>query len=296
MKSGRSFFIQGEAADSTYRLLRDDATEHIVEWHDYVESLWKRYDGNQDANFLGRAKAAFLPCFWEMYLWVSLEEHGYNLARVGPSGSEFYIRLGDRRFWVEAICPNRGEGADAIPVFPPHPMKVRDVPVESIMLRYAATVRRKVAKFIGKDIPAGRATQEDGFLLAISSAALPLDARFGGELPYIVKAAYGLGALTLPLNRITGTFGDAFYSAKEFCRKSNEVEVSMGFLQGGQYPCLSGIIHSSVNFTNTQLSLGADFELLSNAAAIIPLPTEAFRAFRRWRVQDESLLRQESMT
>jgi hypothetical protein len=53
----RSFFSKGDAADEIYLRLRDGNAEHLVEWREYIESLWRRYEGNHDANFLGRAKA-----------------------------------------------------------------------------------------------------------------------------------------------------------------------------------------------------------------------------------------------
>jgi hypothetical protein len=128
------------------------------------------------------------------------------------------------------------------------------------MLRYARTVRQKALKHQDADIPAGRASLEDGYLLAISSSAMPFDARCGGELPYLVKAAYGLGPLTLPIDVATGASGEAFHVAQPEIEKSNGNAVSMGFLLDGCYPLLSGIIHSTADFTNSRLSPGDDFE------------------------------------
>lgn len=293
MKSGRPFFGKGDAVDSTYRLLRDGSAEHLVEWRDYIESLWRRYEGNQDTNFLEDAKAHFLPRFWEMYLWLSMSERGCNPVRVGSSGSEFYVELNGRRYWVEAVCPSKGEGADAIPDPPVNMSIARKVPVESIMLRYARTVRQKALKHQDADIPAGRASLEDGYLLAISSSAMSFDARCGGERPYLVKAAYGLGPLTLPIDVATGAAGEAFHVAQPDIEKSNGNTVSMGFLLDGRYPLLSGIIHSTVGFTNTRLSLGDDFEWLANARADVPVPMDAFPWMRRWHVEGDFLLRLE---
>ena len=296
MKSGRSFFNKGDAADSTYQLLRDEPAEHLVEWREYIESLWQRYEGSQDTNFLEDAKAHFLPRFWEMYLWLSMSERGCNPVRVGSSGSEFYIELKGRRYWVEAVCPGKGETADAIPE--PHVNKsiAPKVPVDKIMLRYATAVRQKALKHQDIDIPAGRASSEDGYLLAISSSAMSFDARCGGELPYLVKAAYGLGPLAVPIDVATGSADDAFHVAQPDIEKSNGNMVSMGFLLDNRYPLLSGIIHSIVGFTNPRLSPGDDFEWLANAGADVPVPRDAFPWMRRWNVEGDDLLRRERDT
>lgn len=225
-----------------------------------------------------------------------MEDHGCNPVRVGPGGSEFYIELDGRRFWVEAVCPERGDGADAIPVMAMDVPIARIVPVESIMLRYSATVRQKALKHWHQDIPAGRASAEDGYLLAISSAALPIEARFGAELPYIVKAAYRIGALTLPIDVITEKAGDPFYVPQEDIRRSNEKVVSMGFLLDNRYPWLSGIIHSIANFTNVGLPPGEDFECLANSRAKVPVPMDAFGWMSRWNVEGDYLLRRERNT
>lgn len=293
MNARRSFFRKGDAADSTYRLLRDEPAEHLVEWREYIESLWSRYEGNQDTNFLEDAEANFLPRFWEMYLWVAMEERGCNPVRVGPAGSEFYIELNGKRFWVEAVCRSGGDGADAIPLMPMNSPIATRVPVESIMLRYAATVRQKALKHWNDDVPAGRASVEDGYLLAINSLAMPLSSRYGGELPYLVKAAYGLGALALPIDVATGKAGKAFHVAQDDVRKVNDKVVSIGFLLDDSYPWLSGIIHSVDAFASPRLAPGEDFEWLANARADVPVPMEAFPWMRRWHVEGDTLLRLE---
>lgn len=293
MNARRPFFSDGDATDDVYRLLRDGNTEQLVEWREYVESLWRLYEGHQDGNFLPSARHKFLPRFWEMFLWISMEERGCNPVRVGPAGSEFYIELNGRRFWVEAVCPSGGEGADAIPVMPVNsPIAIR-VPVESIMLRYAATVREKAFKHRDKDVPAGRASADDGYLLAISSSAMPDSPRYGGELPCLVRAAYGLGALTLPIDVATGKAGKAFHVAQDDVRKANDGMVSIGFLLDDSYPWLSGIIHSVTAFTSPRLAPGEDFEWLANTRPNVPVPMDAFGWMRRWNVEGDDLLRRE---
>ena len=62
--SSDSFFIPGDCQDPGYRNVRD--LPHHKEAHNFTESLWRKYQGYEDAHFLQEAKDHFLERFWEM--------------------------------------------------------------------------------------------------------------------------------------------------------------------------------------------------------------------------------------
>jgi hypothetical protein len=276
------FFRKGNASDPIYCRLRDGGSPHLDEFRQFVENLWAKYRGDHESGFLEDARAHFHQRFWEMRLWLALIDMSCHPQRAQGkrAGSDFYIELDGRKFWIEAHCPTVGDGSDAISKNAADG-EVYDVPEQKIKLRYANAIRVKASKHL-VDVDNGWASPDDGYILALSSSALTLCARVGSTLPYIVKAAYAIGHLNVPISTTSLEFGDAFYAPNYSCIKSTGKEVEMGFLCDGSYPFLAGIIHSSANFTFMNDDLAKDFEFLENSGADAPLPRDLFDGVKRW--------------
>ncbi|MEY4730888.1 MAG: hypothetical protein RL020_2046, partial [Pseudomonadota bacterium] len=128
-----SFFIDGPAEDSGYVNVRDRAD--CSKYRKFVEQLWQRYYTLADTNFRTNARDDFLQRFWEMYLAVVLMERGFNLNRGEEEGPEFFVMVGSKKIWFEAIAPESGNGPDKVPNDNVYG-EVYSVPTEKILLRF----------------------------------------------------------------------------------------------------------------------------------------------------------------
>src|SRR5712691_1541769 len=123
-----NLFHPGDAPSKAYCNLRDD--EQCAEWKAFCEWLWERYAPYADPHFLTEIRIQFDQRFWEMYLGVTFLERGYPLHKPRAGGPEFGIDIDGVRYWLDAIAPNAGSGADAVP--PLEPGKLSAVPQKQI--------------------------------------------------------------------------------------------------------------------------------------------------------------------
>jgi len=281
----QNFFIGGDAKDTAYVNLRD--LEKAEEYRVFVNQLWARYRGNEDKNFRTDAKNHFQQRFWEMYLWVALEENGFTPKKVSDAGPEFYIEINGIRYWVEAVCPTAGVSQDAVTDEPCN--EFREIPVESILLRYTGSMRDKLKKR-DMELSHHRISTADGYILAVNSGAISMSACLGGEIPYIVKACYPIGNLAIPIDRMTKETGKPHYTFRNQINKKNMASVTTGVLLEKNYSAFSAVIHSTSDCTRINSKIGSDFELIHNPHAITVVPEEKFSWTRRWSFKNESLL------
>lgn len=282
-----AFFTAGPARDAAYTNLRDLPEDRVGKYRCFVEYLWRRYQGNEDANFLSNARDHFDQRFWEMYLWVALVDLGFEPHKENDAGPDYYIELDGVRYWVEAVCPMRGSNPDAIPE-EQYDLECRNVPVDKIMLTFTNAISKKTRKH-REDIEKKRVSSSDGYILAISSAGLPISARVDSDIPYIVRACYGIGNMAIPINVMSMEMGEPHYQEKIECNKHNGVPVSLVSLRQNGDPLLSGIIYSAATCTSLDCRPGGDFHFLANASADVSVPWDKFSCMKRWRFCNGSL-------
>lgn len=284
----KTFFSEGPAKDQAYSNLRDLPDERVGVYRRFVESLWDRYRGNEDKNFLSNAKDQFHQRFWEMYLWVALDEMGLNPQSPGSEGPDIYIDVDGQKFWIEAVCPTGGDSPDAIPEEVSTFGEASEVPVDAILLAFTNAIRKKYKKH-ECDVGKNGVRSGDGFIIAVCSGAMPTSARAGGEVPYIVKSCYGIGNLTLSINSADLKLEESFYQERLNCRRYTGGAVSLASLRSGNNRLLSAVLYSAVNCTSTKCDLGGDFELLLNADASVKTSANIFPKVRSWWYEDDQL-------
>jgi len=268
--SSDSFFIPGNCEGPAYRNVRD--LPHREEARNFTESLWRRYQGYEDAHFLREAMDHFLERFWEMYLAVTFLERGFPLSRAGNAGPEFRFTSGDQRIWVEAVAPGPGIGDDSVPEM--QMGVVSNVPTEKILLPYANVLKVKRERYLAA-LTIGVVNELDCYVLAINSRRIR-HAPYGNTLPFFVQALLPFGNLTVLIDPKTGDFSDPFYQLREEVIKANGSPVSTtGFLDR-QFAFVSAVLHSTVDGVNCPPKLGGDFTILHNPSASHSLDRSVF--------------------
>src|SRR5262245_36675789 len=181
------FFLEGAAQDPAYLATRDHplGVDHRL----VVENLWSRFRHLADPHFRTDAQSNFLQRFWEMYLAVTLLEHGFSLQRYGDEGPEFYSNIQGRRVWFEAVAPRPGLGADQVPQLVPG--EFTEVPTEKILLRFTNALAEKKERY--EDARSkGIIAPEDCYVLAINSRGIR-HAPYAHSMPYFLQAFLAIG-------------------------------------------------------------------------------------------------------
>ena len=207
-----------------------------------------------------------------MYLGVSLEHRGLRLRSGTGTGPEFWFESNGCQFWVEAVAPGPGEGADRVPEV--ELGVAYTVPTEKILLRFANAVVEKRNRYHSA-LQARIIEPTSGYVLAINSRRIP-HAPYGNTLPYYLQALLPIGDLALMLNRSTREIEDRFYAARDKILKRNTAPVSTQPLLNRDFGFISAVVHSSVDCVNRPAVLGQDFSVLHNPLATKPLAPSTF--------------------
>ncbi len=271
--------------DPAYRNIRDGMHSPLVEGRAFTESLWKQYAPMADSHFRKDARAHFIERFWEMYLGIAFLEREVMVVPGTGAGPEFSFIETGRRYWVEAVAPGPGTGADQVSSTTqgvPY-----TVPTEKILLRYTSAINDKHDCY-HKALRAGIISPDDGYVLAINSRKIP-HAPYGNTLPYFIQALLPFGHLTVVLNRSTGALEDRFYQARDSVLKNNNSAVSTKLFLDPKFSFISAVLDSAVDCVNRPERMGDDFSVLYNPMASQPLESATFAWCDQYFYQDGEL-------
>jgi len=281
----RPFFLTDGNCEPAYENLRD--LSKVAHHRRFVESLWATYAPYADAHFLADAKAHLQERFWEMYLGCTLIHNGYNLCSPSGKGPEFYSQVGKSRCWFEAIAPGPGDGPDSVPEVEYNAPTATKVPEDEILLRLRHAIREKYLKYENY-LRDNVLSKSDAYVIAINSKRIRqfvLDS----TLPLIVKAVFPFGSLAVSIDTRTGKIIDQYHLHRDQIMKHSGNLVSTNVFLDEQFSGISAIIYSSVDVANYPPSLGADFRLVHNPLANVPLDRGSFSFGSEYWKEDEQL-------
>lgn len=276
------FFTPGHASDKDYIALRDEPIYAVDKAR--IEKLWTVHKPYADIHFLQEAKSQLHQRIWEMILTNTFKTRGFSPQNPSDDGPEFFIEISGKKFWVEAIAPGPGNGADAVPP-PPTPVVPGELneddqtyhpPYEKIKLRLTSALATKVEKY-EKDKLKGRISDSDGFILAINGYKAVNGWQAAADiLPSIIKAVLPIGSQYVLLD---GMIRDIVGSGFAYCPeifKNNEASVSTCWLQNERLKGISLIIYSEYGILGLPQRLGSELHFIHNPLAIHPILEDVF--------------------
>ena len=218
-------------------------------------------------------KDDFYSVWWELYLAYALSCAGVSLVpskdrprSVGKGRPD--LLAANPRIWIEAVMPYPGTGPDALSE--PPLGTVYTVPLEGIVLRLRTAIQEKVTK-LQRYLEDGTISNCDATIIAVSGARLPF--RFNGyPVPDIVRAVCAVGSLVVELNLVSKKrMGNYVEFRDHILKKSNEPVTTDLFLQKDSAH-VSAVLYSPSDCVNHPRKPGADFILVHNPNATVPLP------------------------
>ena len=280
-------FTPGDAADPSYRNLRDGTSERLRQARAHCEYLWQFFEHCADPEFLTELRSRFDARYWEMYLTVSFILAGYQVTCPKP-GPDVGIIYRGRRVWFEATSPTCGDPSSPDYITsPPSDGQVHEVPNERIILRYLNSISEKYDRQYEAWLRKGTVSDKDCFVIAINPRAIPFDIADTNP-PRILQAAYTVGAPYMEISRKTLTAVGGGYHFRDHIVKTpgekpeqgtgsrEPAKVSTGVFQDKEHLGLSALLCSRIQAASRHGEFGDDFQLVPNPHARVPLP-EAFR-------------------
>jgi type I restriction enzyme S subunit len=283
--SRASFFITEGECEPAYTNLRD--LSEVAHHRKFVENLWAIYAPYADDHFVTDARMHLQERFWEMYLGCTLIKNGFELFNPSRRGPEFYCQTDGARCWFEAITPGPGTGRDLVPEIEYNTTVATRVPEEQIILRLRHAIHEKYKKY-EICLRDGDLTKKDAYVIAINSKRVrqPIP---DSTPPYIIKAVFPVGPLAVSIDPRTREVVDRTYLHRDQIVKQSGNPVSTNVFLDERYAGISAVLYSSVDVANYPERLGADFRLVHNPLAQVPITRSSFAFGIEYWIEDGKL-------
>jgi hypothetical protein len=147
---------------------------------------------------------------------------------------------------------------------------MQDSPEEQILLRYLNSISSKQLQHASW--LAGRiVAPEDSFVIAINPRRLKREFS-ESDPPRILQAAYAIGPPYITIDPRTSNQIAAGYQVRDTIKRRAGAEVATGVFLSEKYSGVSALLRSRVDVANQPEKMGADFQLVENRNAKVPLP------------------------
>lgn len=286
------FDIESPKASQGYKELKAAASESTGgQIRHALEQMWIDYEPYADTNFREAFAIDEDPGFWEMYLTLVMLKGRKQLRKRAEltlaqrdAGPDICIRKGNRRIWIEAMAPERGDekaNPDRVRELTPGLNGAKGNRRRQIELRITHALRTKAKKFAGyraQDIIG----EKDSCIVAVSAGQFSLQAA-GEFLPHVISAVYPIGEEITTLDPKIGKIRTRYaYSAEIERTKGTKPEdpsrenVVRTAFRNDDYKSISGLIWSLRSIGNF-MGQPHDLLYLHNQAAERPIPQHWFR-------------------
>lgn len=240
--------------------------------------------GLADAKFVSEMVSGvdrkFWSCLSEALIYAQLKDKVFpNRPNIGV-GPDFLITDGNRRIWIEVICPEpSGIPEDWREI---QFGKGGTVPHNEILLRWTSAFKEKAQKLLGKPgrqssgyLHDGIVSNDDSYVIAINGCQLrhgPFSALTGiSQFPYAAEAAFPIGPYQIKIDRETLKSVGGGHQERFFIPKPNGASVPTHAFVDPEYKMISAIWAVDFNgcgaIGNHQPSA-----VIHNPCAVNPLP------------------------
>ncbi len=240
--------------------------------------------GLADSNFLNRLTSGHDPTFWSCLSEALLADRLKNFtfpsrSRIGE-GPDFLIMAGEKRVWIEVICPEpRGLSED----WTQFSEGVTDFPHESILLRWTAAIKEKTEKLIGRSsnphsgyLHSGIVAPDDAYVIAVNGVQLrngPFSSHLGiSQFPFAIEAVFPVGPYQLTINRDTHQVTDRGHQHRPNIINRNGAHVPAYAFLDPRFKPISAIWAVDLN-GGSVIGNSEPMTVVHNPNAINPIPT-----------------------
>lgn len=246
--------------------------------------------GLADPNFVSKLTSGedstFWACLSEALLADRLCNKTFPDRGVVGEGPDFLVLDGDRKVWIEVICPEpRGVSADWLAF----KEGVTDFPHENILLRWTAAIKEKSEKLIGNTdgttngyLQTGVVASKEAYIIAVNGCQLrhgPFSALFGiSQFPFAAEAVFSIGPQQLRISRETLEVVDRDHQHRPYVINKNGAQVPADTFLDPRFNPISAIWAVDVN-GGAAIGNSEEMAVIHNPNALNPvsigfLPTD----------------------
>ena len=162
-------------------------------------------DQNFEIEMTNGSDDKFWACVSEALVYERLRDKlKIPRPRVGI-GPDFLLEDGQKRVWIEVICPAPVGVPEEWLRIPTNQVTVTSMPHEAILLRWTAAIKEKTDKLVGSQdgkkvrgyLEQGIVLPDDIYVIAVNGCRLrrgPISAHIGiSQFPYAVEAVFPIG-------------------------------------------------------------------------------------------------------
>lgn len=287
-------FFQGTDASSEqlYSDIENAPNRYFRKARRLTERMWSSCGQFVDADAPDRArKDDFYPVWWELYLAYALSGAGVPLVPtkdrprdVGKGRPDLLTK--NVPIWIEAVMPHAGTGPDALSEPPTE--GVFSIPLDTFVLRLATAIQEKVTK-LERYIKSGTISSTDSTVIAVSGGRLPF--RFQEyPIPNIVRAVCGVGFVGVELNVEKRKRVGTYVEFRDHIQKKSNSPVPTDLFLRKESAHVSAVLYSSSDCVNYPRRPGAEFILVHNPNASVPLANNWLPVGCQYWIKDNQLL------
>ncbi|MGH8590202.1 MAG: hypothetical protein ACREXX_13030 [Gammaproteobacteria bacterium] len=141
---------------------------------------------------------------------------------------------GDRKVWIEVICPEPTRVPDTWSTFQPEGTFA--FPHKEILLRWTSAIKAKAEKLVGSVygtikgyLQTGVVAPNDAYIIAVNGCQLrngPFSAHFGiSQFPFAAEAVFPIGPYQLRINRDTLEVVERGHQHRPYVQSTNGAQV-----------------------------------------------------------------------
>ena len=281
----------------SYLLARYPATSaESIAVRQHVENICKRFmaSGFADRNF-EREFCSGEPCsredprFWQRFTEAALTcdvlDAKLTILRsaIGP---DLCIEHGDRKIWIEFICPEPNEELRDHDWLTFEKNRCSEMPHEMMLLRWTSAIKEKSEKLLGKKdcnskpsrkgyLEKGIVGPRDSYVIAVNSKQLrgARNACLYGisQLPFALEAVFPVGSYQWHFDRETQSLVRRDYQYRPNVKNQNDANVQTDIFLDKSFAAISAVW--ATDFDDFFI-LGSTKELVivHNPLATNPLP------------------------
>ena len=282
------FGATGDDLDPGYLNLQSRESETERRIVETLEDMWVKYEPFADLNFVQEFARQPDSRFWEMALACSLLDAGKHLVpaserRRAEGGPDICALDGDRKLWIEAIAPDRGDrDEDGVPDFVPinEGGRVHAQPVRQIQLRITSALLTK-SRVLKRYLEQGIIAASDARLIAVSACKFGIYTESPG-FPLALSAVFPIGNEFVRVNADNCEVVEhGFHPSCAIDREQGDDIPRTAFLHN-QFAHVSGLIWSRVGIGNMNRAK-RPLSLIHNPLATTPV-------WQRWGVWDREFV------
>lgn len=258
---------------------------HTITYREELIRLCEQFEksGFADKKFIKELTSGnegkFWSCISEALIFDKLKDKELPKRQDNGKGPDFLVLNGDKKVWVEVICPKPNDIPESWLNFG---TGVTEFPHEKILLRWTAAIKEKAEKLIGKEnsepggyLHTGIVKPDEAYVIVVNGCQLrhgPFATLTGiSQFPFALEAVFPVGPMQIKISTENMEIIDRGHQHRPFIINKNKSEVPAYTFLDPRYNHISAIWAVDLNGSSV-IGNSEAMSIIHNPNAINPIP------------------------